>query len=168
MVLEHLKSATRLAIAVKVILASGIVLQYQNFDPTSPYTFENETYEYSPISYSGSQRTLELDNQSAVISLPSIPPITNFVWDNNGLRKAVVIVTQFFPDNPNATPIRDVLVVKSSKFQNAEIEIQLQSPFSAVGAFFPSVYFRTGSGNGRVDIIGLIPEVPRSSQVNTA
>jgi hypothetical protein len=82
------------------------------------------------------------------------------------LRKAIVTVTQFFPDNVNATPIRDVLVVKSSKFQNAEIEIQLQSPFSAVGAYFPNTYFRTGGGNGRVDIIGLVPEVPRSAQVN--
>ncbi len=166
MTLEHLKSATRQAIAVKVILKSGTELKLQNFNPTGVYTFNSESYSYSPLEYSGSARTLELDNSSATIYLPNFPLIANQVWTNDGLRKAIVIVNIFFPDNQNATPIRDMLVVKSSKFTSAYVEVQLQSPFSAVGAYFPSIYFRTGTGGGRVDIIGLIPEVPRSSQVN--
>lgn len=167
MPLEHLKSSTSTAVCVKVILASGIVRRYQNFLPSAPYTFFGESYDYSPLEYSGSPRSLELDNQSATVSLPNYPVIANEVWNNNGLRKAIVIVTEFFPENSNATPIRDILTVKSSKFLQAQIEIQLQSPFSAVGAFFPSVHFRTGSGGANWStIVGLIPEVPRTSQVN--
>lgn len=164
--LEYLKTSVSRAILVEVRLLSGIDLYYQNFLPEQIYVFMGKAYEYAPIAYSGSQRTLELENTSANIVLPNMPPINEYVWQNDGLRKAIVIVIQMFPDNPNATPLQDMLVVKSSKFEGAEINIDLQSPFSAVEALFPSVYFRTGTGNGRIDIPGLIPEVPRSSKVN--
>lgn len=165
MVVEYLKTSVSRAILVEVRLLSGIDLFYQNFTSTEDYIFMGKVYEYAPVFYSGSQRTLELENTSASIILPNMPPINEYVWQNDGLRKAIVIVIQMFPDNPNASPIQDMLVVKSSKFEGAEIKIDLQSPFSAVEALFPSVYFRTGTGNGRTDIPGLVPEVPRSTNV---
>ena len=165
MTLEYLKTSVRRSILVEVRLLSGIDLFYQNVVPEDDYIFFGKVYEYAPIYYSGSQRTLELENVSANIILPNVPPINEYVWQNDGLRKAIVTVIQMFPDNVNATPIQDMLVVKSSRFEGAEINIDLQSPFSAVEALFPSVYFRTGTGNGRTDIPGLVPEVPRSTQV---
>lgn len=165
MTVEYLKTSVSRAILVEVRLLSGIDLYYQNFTNESDYIFMGKAYSYAPIFYSGSQRTLELENTSASIILPNIPPINEYVWQNDGLRKAIVIVIQMFPFNANATPLQDMLVVKSSKFEGAEINIDLQSPFSAVEALFPSIYFRTGTGNGRIDIPGLVPEVPRSSQV---
>ena len=165
MVLEHLKTSVSKATLIEVRLLSGIDLFYQNFQSSTDYIFNGKAYSYAPVFYSGSQRTLELENTSASVILPNIPPINEYVWQNDGFRKAIVVVIQIFPDNPNATPIQDMLVVKSSKFEGAEIAIDLQSPFSAVEALFPSVYFRTGTGNGRIDIPGLVPEVPRSTQV---
>jgi hypothetical protein len=165
MVLEHLKTSVSKATLIEVHLLSGIDLFYQNFQAGLDYIFNGKTYSYAPVFYSGSQRTLELENTSASVILPNIPPINEYVWNNDGFRKAIVVVIQVFPDNPNASPIRDMLVVKSSRFEGAEISIDLQSPFSAVEAVFPSVYFRTGTGNGRIDIPGLVPEVPRSTQV---
>jgi hypothetical protein len=166
MTIEYLKTSVERAILIEVRLLSGIDLFYQNFTPDSDYIFMGRVYEYAPIFYTGSQRTLELENTSANIILPNIPPINEYVWQNDGFRKAIVTVIQMFPSNHSATPIQDMLVVKSSRFEGAEINIDLQSPFSAVEALFPSVYFRTGTGNGRIDIPGLVPEVPRSTSVN--
>ena len=165
MVVEYLKTSVSRAILVEVRLLSGIDLFYQNFTSEDDYIFMGKVYGYAPVFYSGSQRTLELENTSASVILPNMPPINEYVWQNDGLRKAIVIVIQMFPDNPSASPLQDMLVVKSSKFEGAEIKIDLQSPFSAVEALFPSVYFRTGTGNGRTDIPGLVPEVPRSTNV---
>jgi hypothetical protein len=166
MTVEYLKTSVERAILVEVRLLSGIDLFYQNFTADTDYIFLGRVYEYAPIYYTGSQRTLELENTSANIILPNIPPINEYVWQNDGFRKAIVTVIQMFPNNHAATPIQDMLVVKSSRFEGAEINIDLQSPFSAVEALFPSIYFRTGTGNGRIDIPGLVPEVPRNTSVN--
>ena len=165
MTLANLQTTVRQAITVKVILESGIELRLQNFLPTAPYIFNGEKYNYSPLEYSGIARSSNLDNSSATIYLPNVPLIAHEVWNNDGFRKAIVLVTLFFPENPEAIPIQDKLLGKGSKFANSRIEVQLQSAFSAVGAYFPSLHYRTGSGNGDINIIGLVPELPRSGSV---
>lgn len=168
MTLTHLQTTVRQAITVKVTLETGQEIRLQNFIPTAPYIFNGESYDYAPLEYTGMARSSNLDNASSTIYLPNLPVIAREVWNNDGLRKAIVLVTLFFPDNPDALPIQDKLIGKGSKFVDGRIEVQLQSAFSAVGAYFPSTHYRTGTGNGNINIVGLVPELPRTTQVNAS
>jgi hypothetical protein len=157
---EHLRASTTIAVLVEIAVPNGSVYRYQNYQPEQ-FAWGGKLYDYAPFQWNGAPKNLDLDNVSATLVLPNLPPIRFFVQENDGLRKTSFTITEFFPKNANAAAVPTRLQGRSSRIQKAEIEIQLQSPMSAIGAIFPGVSFRTGAGLGRLDLPGLIPELPR-------
>jgi hypothetical protein len=149
------------------ITKNGVEYCYQNFLHNQDYTYNGRIYEFAPINYYPPARSLDLENNSTKITLPNFPEILALTEQNDGFRDAVIQATCLFPDNLNASPYAlDIMTVRSTKITGASIDFELQSPFSAVDALFPSIYFTTGISENGLNIPGFLPEVPISARVD--
>ena len=149
------------------ITKSGVTYRFQNFLHNQDYEYLGNIYESAPINYQVPARSLDLENNSTQITLPNLPEIRELVEANDGFRDAIVQVTCIFPDNPNASPYAiDLMSVRSVRVAGADLVFELQSPFSSVDAFFPSIYYTTGTSAQGLSIIGFLPEVPIVSRVD--
>lgn len=154
------KSNLRVGIYLRIITPEYSEYFYQNFSEND-LEFESRTYSFIPIDFTPPARNLDLDNTTAKALLPNLPEILQAVEENDGFRDSIVETKCVFPDIPNSSPYAlDLMVVRSSRVTGTGIEIEMQSPFSAVGAAFPSVYWTTGTSNEGLDITGFVPEVP--------
>lgn len=143
MPLEHLSAQTETGLLIEIQLPNGSIARYQNYAPLQSIVWSGngQTYTYLPMKYSGTPRSLELDNTQATVYLANNEVIRAFLKLNDGLRRANIVIRTIFPNNPNAAPIVDRLQVISSKFDYPEIVLDLKSPISAIGAKFPTRYF---------------------------
>jgi hypothetical protein len=158
------KNTVRIGFFLKIITISK-TYRYQNFVFDSQASWNNETYEFAPIDYTPPGRSLDLDNNSTKVTLPNYPEILSALEQNDGFRDAIVSAVCVFPDNSNSTPFAlDLMMVRSSNVQEASITFELQSPFSAVSASFPSIYFTSGNSPSGNEIIGNIPQVPMNAR----
>lgn len=160
------KSNVRIGCLIRVVTADYSEYHYQNFD-TDSVTIDGRTYDFVPIDFIPPQKTLDLDNATARILLPNLPEIRQTIEEKDGFRNSITETRCVFPDAFTWNPyLLDLMFVRSTKITGTVIEIDLQSPFSAVGALFPSIYWTTGNSPGGLDIVGFAPEVPYVSQVN--
>ena len=158
-------SNIRVGIYLKIITPEFSEYYYQNFQKA---TKENsgKNWLYVPIEFTPPARNLDLDNTTAKALLPNLVEIRQAIEENNGFRDSIVETRCVFPDNPNASAYSlDLMIIRSTRISGMSIEIELQSPFSAVSANFPSVFWTTGTSPAGLEITGFIPEVPVVSQV---
>lgn len=164
--MEVNKSSVRVGTLIKIITPEYSEYYYQNFS-RDDIIEAGKTYIYIPIDFTPPARNLNLDNISASVTLPNLPDIRQAVEQNEGFRDAIVESKCIFPDNLNISPYAfDLMVVSASKVSGMAIEITLRSPFSAVTGRFPSTYWTTGTSANGLNIVGFVPEVPITSNVN--
>lgn len=160
------KVTTRIGLYIQIVTKYRLVLNFQNHT-SGNVNWNNKTWSYIPIDITPPPRNLDLDNVSAKASLPNIPEILQAVKENDGFRDAVVFMYCIFPDSVNTSPYaQDLLLIRATKINGAAIEFEMQSPFSAVSALFPSVFYITGKNPAALNITGYVPEVPVVSSVN--
>lgn len=128
---------------------------YQNYSE-APLSIGGKTWQFLPMSYAGAGNYLELDNTGLQASLPNDPLTRNLFMANDGLKKAIIILTRIFIDEPSAPAITDLLQVRSSSISYPSIEVELQSPLDAFGGNVPNKYF----------IEQDFPELPVRADVN--
>lgn len=158
-------SNIRVGIYLKIITPEFSEYYYQNFSKLAKQT-SGQNWDYVPIDFTPPARNLDLDNTSAKAILPNVPEIRQAIEQNNGFRDAIVETQCIFPDNPDASPYSlDLMVIQSTRISGMSIEINLQSPFSAVAGRFPSIYWTTGTSASGLEITGFVPEVPVIAQV---
>jgi hypothetical protein len=163
---ELSKATTRIGYLLN-IYSQGTSYRFQNFVVGETIVTNNNTYIYVPIDYTPPAKSLDLENASTKIRLPNFPDILEAVEQNDGFRNAIVQAIAIFPDNSNANHYAsDLLVVAATKVLGAVIEFDLQSPFSAVNALFPSIFFTTGFNPNGLNIIGFVPEIPVNSRTD--
>jgi hypothetical protein len=164
--MEINKSSVRVGLFIKIITPEYSEYYYQNFS-TEDVIESGKTYNFVPIDFTPPARNLNLDNVSATVILPNLPDIRQAVEQNDGFRDAIVESKCMFPDNLNISPYAyDLMVVSGSKVSGMSIEISLRSPFSAVTGRFPSTFWTTGRSAVGLNIVGFVPEVPITSNVN--
>lgn len=160
------KTVQNVGLLVKITTPTNVEYFYQNFFQI-PYVLSGKSYVYVPIDFTPPERNLNLDNQSTTVFLPNLPDIRQALEQNNGFRDAIGETKCIFLDNLNATPYaHDLMVVSASGVSGMQVEITLQSPFSAVAGRFPSVYWTTGTSANGLSIVGFVPEVPITANVS--
>jgi hypothetical protein len=160
------KTVQNVGLIVKITTPNNVQYFYQNFSK-DPYIVSGKSYVYVPIDFTPPERNLNLDNQSTTVFLPNLPEIRQAVEQNNGFRDAIVETKCIFLDNLNATPYaHDLMVVSASGISGMQVEITLQSPFSAVAGRFPSLFWTTGKDEKGLSIVGFVPEVPITANVS--
>jgi hypothetical protein len=164
--MEINKSSVRIGTFIKIITPEYSEYYYQNFSKEDVIE-SGKSYLFIPIDFTPPARNLNLDNVSATVVLPNLPEIRQAVEENDGFRDAIVETKCVFPDNLNVSPFAyDLMIVSNSKVSGMSIDITLRSPFSAVGGRFPSAFWTTGSGSNGLNIVGFVPEVPITANVN--
>lgn len=159
------KSQNRIGIYLKITTPEFSEYYYQNFSKTTQQHL-GQNWQFIPIDFTPPARNLDLDNTSAKAILPNLVEIRQAVEQNDGFRDSIVETQCVFPDNPDANPYAlDLMIVQSARISGVVIEINLQSPFSAVAGRFPSSFWTTGTSASGLEITGFVPEVPVVAQV---
>ena len=154
------RSNIRVGIYLRIVTPEYTEYFYQNFSQEN-MIFESRSWSFIPIEFTPPARNLDLDNTTAKALLPNLPEILQAVEENDGFRDSIIETKCVFPDIPNSSPYAlDLMVVRSSRVAGTSIEIEMQSPFSAIGANFPTVFWTTGTSASGLDIAGFVPEVP--------
>lgn len=159
------KTSVRIGQLFVINLKSGIKVYYQNFIVDTEYYIQNQVYKYMRIQFTGSSRNMTGENNPVTIEAPNVEPLKSFIYNNDGLRDVVIETTTFFPENPNATPFKESVQIKSSRFKGSIIEITAQS-ISAVQGKIPNIYYRSGVNPNLINIDGYVPEVPQNLRSN--
>ncbi|BAY20786.1 hypothetical protein NIES2100_05300 [Calothrix sp. NIES-2100] len=149
------------------IYKETVIFRWQNFVSNQIITWSNKQYTYLPINFKSPAKSLEVSSESTIISVPNLPEIRQYVENYKGFRNSIIECVSVYPDNPNATPrSKDLMVVKSSRYVNASIEFELSSRLSSIQGNIPSTFFTTGKNVNGLNIVGYIPEIPVTSNIN--
>lgn len=167
---EH-NTAVEVTSLIKVNFRRGGEVRYQNFLPLQNYSFIGQDYSYLPFSIPDIPESMEGDSFSVNATLANSPPVDGFVrrslLDESRVDLYVLLRadgTEYF--RRYGLLIVSTAVIREAQGQNERIEITLESRENAIAGTVPGLYYKIGSGNGRVDIVGLIPGIPRSTNID--
>lgn len=108
----------------------GSTLRYQNYQ-TSDYTFNGQLYSWLGFSVTSySTNDLNLSATDTVIAIRNTSTIQNLLRQNNGFKRAAVIIYLVDPISLVATAFR--LVVSHSTIEQGQVLFTLRSPTAAL------------------------------------
>lgn len=162
--MEYNKAVVEVGTLFSLKNLQGVEFCFENFI-TNGFIWNNKFFTYVPIEYNPPPRGIDFDVSQATAILPNIPVINQYIESFNGFKDFVCQVFVIFPNNINASPIaQDIMIVGSSRINGSTIEFNLENPYS-INTKFPSIAFSTGLNNN-FKRIGYVPEVPYTGSVS--
>lgn len=126
-------NAIALATLLKITIpdSAGVVLRYQNYQPTS-FNWEGESYE--PLGFevqSYPQYDLSIGSEDLRIAIRNTAIIRNLLRQYNDLKRSIVVLTHVQP-GLSVPPIGYRTIVSFASYENGLILFTLRSPTSAL------------------------------------
>jgi hypothetical protein len=163
------KSDVFLGCFITINTKQGVVFYLQNFFIGQGYTFDGQTYQYLPITYTPASKSIYLSGTTSEISIKYDISIMDIMVANNYFKDAYINVLLVDTDFPSVGYIisEDNQIVKtyskSDGDEKGNIKLICGKNINALNGIFPNVYFSSGVSSN--SIVGNIPKIPLITSV---